>query len=97
MKTLDGEEVPEKVVEEIKYRIRQLSREQIDELFYGTGFIVSNAKDDGNKALTDKQIDWIKSGDDAMIDNLIRDGNKETVEKVIDLLKYPEEDDFSRK
>lgn len=91
MKTLDGYEVPDEVVDEIRYRIREMSREEIDEFYHDIGFIVANAEDDGNKALTDKQLNWIKEGDNAMIDNLIRDGDEETLQEIVDSLTMKEE------
>lgn len=96
MKTLDNYEVPEKVEEEIKYRIKRLPREEIDQLYYDLGFIVTNAEDDGakadgNKALTDKQLDSIKQGDDFMIKNLVEDSNKETLDALAGKLSLDDE------
>ncbi|MFB6209085.1 MAG: hypothetical protein ABEJ56_03005 [Candidatus Nanohaloarchaea archaeon] len=96
MKTLDGYEVPEEVVEEIRYRIREMPKEEIDEFYHDVGFIVEDAKDDGNKALTDKQLDWIKEGDNAMIDNLIRDENREVLEEVVNKLTQEGEKEFNQ-
>ncbi len=94
MKTLDRYEIPDKVVDEIRYRIKQMSRDEIDKFYHEIGFIVTDAEDDCNKALTDKQLDSIEEGADFMIDNLIRDVDKDTLEEIVDKLKQSEEEDF---
>lgn len=94
MRTETGYKIPDDVVDEIRYRIPRLSREQIDELYYKAGFIVKNAEEDGNKALTDKQLEGIKSGRESMIENLLRESREDTVRTIVDELSGMSEEDL---
>ena len=67
--------------EKIINKIRQLSKKDIDKLFYNCGWI--DEKKGKNKSLPDDKINKIKRGDSKLIDTLIQEtGIKEIKENL---------------
>lgn len=83
MKNYEGEEISDEKVKEIEERVSKLSKENIDELFYRAGFIITKSQVDSNKskeyqrvdnkALSPHQLQKIKENDSAVVEHLLRE------------------------